>query len=353
MLAPRKMNIETKSAELVSRIPAPIRPSIEPKLTDFQARRTDLIQLVREGEMTSKAANARARELAEAIQVDLRDQISQLKSVTPKLTETIRKAERERNRPKTTDQMQAESIELLRANLIELQITNRKVEFESKTFVKNGANQTAAPSVEKLFDHLDSAVKNMDDAAAEWSRRQLEQMRPYVAAPEVAERIDIATSRPGRLNERIIDKYRSQLAALATQKPGLVEALLEKAIEVGDANACVAVYETVRANASQFSEKTVETIGNRLVAFPASAFQQATHIDHQVREMEIREITAFQEETEEFLRQAANLGKIKPLSEKEIEFQQHVENVKNSGAETPIGLVPGGNASHGHHSLNS
>lgn len=68
MLAPRKMNIETKSAELVSRIPAPIRPSIEPKLTDFQARRTDLIQLVREGEMTSKAANARARELAEAIQ---------------------------------------------------------------------------------------------------------------------------------------------------------------------------------------------------------------------------------------------------------------------------------------------
>ncbi|MFM7592924.1 MAG: hypothetical protein ACKO85_14145, partial [Isosphaeraceae bacterium] len=150
MLAPRKMNIETKSAELVSRIPAPIRPSIEPKLTDFQARRTDLIQLVREGEMTSKAANARARELAEAIQVDLRDQISQLKSVTPKLTETIRKAERERNRPKTTDQMQAESIELLRANLIELQITNRKVEFESKTFVKNGANQTAAPSVEKL-----------------------------------------------------------------------------------------------------------------------------------------------------------------------------------------------------------
>jgi hypothetical protein len=345
MLTPRKMNIEMKSAELVSRIPAPIRPAIEPKLNDFQARRTDLIQLVREGEMTNKAANARARELAESIQTDLRDQVSQLKSTTPKLSETIRRAEKERSRPKSPEQMQAESIELLRANLIELQITNRRAEFESKTYVKNGANQVAAPSVEKLFDHLNQALRNMDDAAAEWSRRQLEQMRPFVAAPEVAEQIDIATSRPGRLNDRIIDKYRSQLAALATQKPGLVEALLEKAIEVGDANACVAVYETVRANASQFTEKTIESVGNRLVLFPPAAFQQASVIDDKVREIEITEITAFQQETEDFLRQAANLGKIKPLSEKEIEFQQHVENVRNNGGETPIGLVPGNGVS--------
>jgi hypothetical protein len=166
-------------------------------------------------------------------------------------------------------------------------------------------------------------------------------MRPYVGSPEVAEHIDIATSRPGRLNDRIIDKYRTQIAALSEQKPGLVEALLDKAIEIGDANACVAVYENVRNNSSQFSEKTIETVGQKLVSFPASAFQQVSKIDQQIRENEIRNINAFQQETEDFFRQAANLGKIKPLTEREIEFQQHMDQVKTAGPETPIGLVPG------------
>jgi hypothetical protein len=341
MLAPRRFNFESRSAELISRIPAQIRTLVEPKLSDFQARRHDLIQLVREGEMTSKAANNRAQELAKSFQEELVPQITGLVSATPKLTESIKKAEKERTRPKSAEQLQNESIELLRANLIELQITNRKAEFESRTYVRNGTNQTPAPSIEKLFEHLDSAMKNMDDAAAEWSRRQLEQMRPYVGSPEVAEHIDIATSRPGRLNDRIIDKYRSQIAALSEQKPGLVEALLDKAIEIGDANACVAVYENVRNNSSQFSEKTIETVGQKLVSFPASAFQQVSKIDQQIRENEIRNINAFQQETEDFFRQAANLGKIKPLTEREIEFQQHMDQVKTAGPETPIGLVPG------------
>ena len=49
---------------LMGRIPEELRRPFETKLADFQQRRLDLLQLVRDGEMTVRAARARAQELA-------------------------------------------------------------------------------------------------------------------------------------------------------------------------------------------------------------------------------------------------------------------------------------------------
>lgn len=340
MLKPQKYHLDELSNALSRSIPEKLRESLELRLTEFKNRRDELAGMVSEGELTLKFANSRTRELAAELNAEIKQAILKHDQNRPVLADSLQKSKSMKLKPPGADEIQRQSLEMLRANLVELQIANRKSEFESRSFVRNATNQMPTPSVDKLFEMIQDGLKNRDSAAVEWSRRQLEQLRPVVTSENLQQRIDIACDRPDTVNPRILENYRQSISAYLDQ-PQVILTLLDRAVELKDANACIAVYETVRVHAGRFSDEIQSQIAGRIELFSETVLNYTDAFEKEQSQIESRKIDAFKESYQLYLEHAADLGPIQPLTEKELEMKRQREAIQKRDMTMPMGLILG------------
>lgn len=345
MLRPQKYHLEQLESELNQTIPNKIKTRLESRLSDFRDRREQLIGLVREGEMTLRFANARVRELAEGLGSEIRNDLDGLFQNRSVLATSLQKSVQLKNKAQSVDEIQRQSLELLKANLVELQINNRRVEFESKTYDRNATNQLPTPSIDKLFGLLTEASQARDDAAIEWSKRQLEQLQPYVVSENLKDRIDLACDRPDRINHRIVAKYKEQIQE-HINNPEMLIALLDKALSVRDANACLAVYKMIRVHSDEISEEFQSQIAGRIEQFSEVVLNYVSEFERQHRLLEMQRIEEFSNLSKLYLDESSDLGPIEPLSEKEAELKRQRDALGDRGMITPMGLIPGQSLHH-------
>ncbi len=322
---PHKLSVELKSAW-------------ETRSTDFRKRREDLVQLVREGEMTLKAARQRAAELANDLMRSVDHMTQKEKSKISLVSRKLAEAQRSRSRPVSPEEAQKKTLELLMHNLTELQIANRKEEFEAKTFVKSAATTSPAPSFEKLFALLEEASEAGDAPAVEWCRRHLERLRDYVPDESVRDRIDIACDRPGVLNRRLIRKYHEAIIP-RLQESGFVEALLETAIEQSDANACAAIIEIARKQPASIRPEAMERLGAAIDRIPAAAIRFAQKLDRETSAEEAALVESFVETSLAWLERSALLDDVRQPSEAEARRLERLASLPHQAIDEPIGLA--------------
>ena len=340
MLNPRNKMPVYLDQNLMGRIPEELRRPFETKLADFQQRRLDLLQLVRDGEMTVRAARARAQELAGELKQVVESSVGQARAKRAPISVRLQEAQSSRKKAKSAEAVQQETVRLLERNLVELQIVNRKQEFEQRTYVRNATSTVPAPSFERMFDFLqESQVKN-DPAAVEWVRRQLEQMRP-IAPPELADRLDVACDRPGSINPRLIAKYQAAIADHLAE-PGLLEAFLDQAVADTDANACAAVFEMARLQPAAISAEAQLKLAAVLEQFPEQALAYARQVESQVARQDAELIGQFEQMSLEYLAQQASFEEVRQPTETEIQQRARVAELERREPDQPIGLRVGG-----------
>jgi hypothetical protein len=338
MLNPRRNSVSSIETEVLNGFSDAIKKPFEERLADFNQRKSDLIQMVSDGEMTVKAARKRAGELAGEMQMVVETAVNQMKGEGSPLSLRLMESVRNRKKNKTSEALQDEILEVMHRNLVELQITNRKVEFEGRTYLKNGANQVATASMEKLFEYLDESEMKEDQAAVEWVRRQMEQLRPFVVSPEIMERIDQSCDRPGSLNLRLVEKYQKAIGERISE-PGFIEALLDQAIEQNDANACSAVFQMAREELQLIRPEAQLKLMAVIDKFPSQAFSDALRVDRDAnRDAEAR-TEQFQAMSLAYIEQSARLEDAKQPSESDLKRRMEIKAREALPADEPIGLV--------------
>jgi len=341
MLNPRTNVPISWELTVQEKLPTELKSRWESLSADFRRRRDDLAQLVRDGEMTVKAARNRAAELAEELAKALETMTLKEKSRKPLLSNKLAEAERARHKPLSPDAARSKTMELLMHNLTELQIANRKDEFEARTFVKAAANMTPVPSIEKLFELLNQATESGDAPAAEWSRRQLERLREFTADESVRDRIDLACDRPRVLNRRLIRKYLEGIVPRLQEK-GFVEALLEKAIEAEDANACAAVFEIARIEPESVRPEALERIMASLERIPDQAIRFACRTDRDAAVEETGRIDRFLGISKAWIEKMAQLDEVRQPTEAELQRIERAASLPPLATDEPIGLIARG-----------
>jgi hypothetical protein len=323
---------------VIERLPGELRQPFETRLADFQQRRQELVQLVRDGEMTVRAARARAQELAGELKSAVAESVGQARGRRAPLSQRLQETAALQKRPRSAEAVQQETLKLLLGNLVELQIVNRKQEFEQRTHVRNATSAAPAPSFERMFALLQESLVKNDPAAMEWVRRQLEQMRP-IAPPELAERLDQACDRPGTINPRLVAKYQAALAERLAE-PGLVEALLDQAVAENDANACAAVFEMARLQPEGFSASAQLKLTALMEQFPEQALGYARQVDAQVARQDGELLDQFEQMSLEYIAQQASFEEVRQPSEAEVLQRQRVAQLESRAPNEPIGLRP-------------
>ena len=338
MLNPRRNSVSSIETEVLNSFSDAIKKPFEERLADFNQRKSDLIQMVSDGEMTVKAARKRAGELAGEMQMVVETVVNQMKGEGSPLSLRLMESVRNRKKSKTSEALQGEILDVMQRNLVELQITNRKSEFEGRTYLKNGANQVATASMEKLFEYLDESEMKEDQAAVEWVRRQMEQLRPFVVSPEIMERIDQSCDRPGSLNLRLVAKYQKAIGERISE-PGFIEALLDQAIEQNDANACSAVFQMAREELQLIRPEAQLKLMAVIDKFPSQAFSDALRVDRDAnRDAEAR-TEQFQAMSLAYIEQSARLEDAKQPSESDLKRRMEIKAREALPADEPIGLV--------------
>ena len=77
MLNPRRNSVSSIEMAVLNGFSDVIKKPFEERLTDFNQRKSDLIQMVSDGEMTVKAARKRAGELAVEMQMVVEATVNQ------------------------------------------------------------------------------------------------------------------------------------------------------------------------------------------------------------------------------------------------------------------------------------
>lgn len=315
-----------------------IKKPFEERLTNFNQSKSDLVQMVSDGEMTVKAARKRAGELAGEMQSVVETVVNQMKGEGSPLSLKLMESVRNRKKSKTSEALQGEILEVMQRNLVELQITNRKSEFEGRTYLKNGANQVATASLEKLFEYLDESEMREDQAAVEWVRRQMEQLKPIVVSPEILERIDQSCDRPGTLNLRLVAKYQKAIGERISE-PGFIEALLDQAIDQNDANACSAVFQMAREELQLIRPEAQLKLMAVIDKFPSQALSDALRVDRDANRNAEARTEQFQAMSLAYIEQSARLEDAKQPSESDLKRRMEIKAREALPADEPIGLV--------------
>jgi hypothetical protein len=250
---------------------SPFQVEAESALAGFRATRVDLERQVRRGDLTVKVA----RERAAAASIDLRDRLlkeSEGYSPIPRaFLDRLIEADKARKKEKESlsiEGLQRETNKLLRQHLVEQQLQVRAGEFEGKTFLRPVAGGVPAPTLDGLLGFYRTASDSGDEVALEWSRRQLEGLRNRVFNADDLRRIDLATDRPDRVNPRLIDVY---VEAMKDRSGDELETFAEKAVDDGDANACIAAFSLARQSPDGARVRWVRKVLSALPDFPDAA----------------------------------------------------------------------------------
>jgi hypothetical protein len=314
MLNPRRNSVSSIETEVLNGFSDAIKKPFEERLTDFNQRKSDLIQMVSDGEMTVKAARKRAGELAVEMQSVVAATVNQQRGQGSPLSLRLMESVRNRKKSKSAEELQGKILEVMQRN------------------------QVATASLEKLFEYLDESEMKEDQAAVEWVRRQMEHLKPIVVSPEILERIDQACDRPGTLNLRLVEKYQKAIAERISE-PGFIEALLDQAIEQNDANACSAVFQIARQELQLIRPEAQLKLMAVIDKFPSQAFSDALRVDRDANRNAEACTEQFQAMSLAYIEQSTRLEDAKQPSEIDLKRRMELKAREALPADEPIGLV--------------
>lgn len=208
----------------------------------FEGRRADVLARVRSGDVTPKAAREELAGYAAQIREHLTGNARGLAARSPVFFDVAVKAKEARDRANASpapDALQRETVRLLRELVVEQQMTTRKAEFEGRAFARRSTTAAPAPTIASVLAFHKRSVEANDDAAVEWSRRQLEALRPLTIDPAELHKIDVATMRPGSPVPHLAETMVERLKADPWRIEGFVNEVT-KAGAGGDATAALA-----------------------------------------------------------------------------------------------------------------
>ena len=332
-------NLMTSQAPLEGGHESPFRNLADTALAGFRGLKADLERQVRKGDLTPKVA----RERADAFASGLREQLNRRAedySPAPReflgrlvQADELRRRSREVQSPSA---LQREANRLLRDLLLEQQVVNRRAEFEARASVRPIGGGPAVPTLESLLEFQRLADLAGDDSAREWGRRELEAFRPRAASEEDRRQIDLATDRPDRVNVRVAGRYVDAIRA----RPESEQAeFAERALEAGDANACVAAFLLAREAPDGLRANWVRKLLDGLSSFPDSAIVALRACEAEARDAEAREARTVADRVAELAEAEAKLPILTSPTVEELERLGRVSALPVAGPDEPIGLA--------------
>jgi hypothetical protein len=308
-------------------------------LASFRVARRELEARVRRGDLTVKAAREAARAAADQITGDL---LRQSTAFTPaprlfleRLTEaSSRRAELRKHR--SVEDLQRETNQLLRQTLVEQQMQARQGEFESQSYVRPLAGGAPATTLGSLLRFHDMATIAGDDAAVEWSRRQLEGMRGKVFTDEERSMIDQACDRPDRINSRLVVSYLERLASSSVDE---IEVFLTQAIDRQDTNSCIALFVHARQSPADALPTWARRALQNLDLFPDAALAALRGWEAEARAIEEQAARSQAEFAASLAAAEAGLPSLKTPSDHDILRQAEVGKLPAADGGEPVGLA--------------
>jgi hypothetical protein len=315
------------------------KPEADAALARFHAMRDELERQVRRGDMTVKVARDRAREAAVELKITLARKAEGYSPVPRAFLERLVEASDARRRAQEAmplEGLQRETNRLLRKTLIEQQLMTRAGEFEGRTFVRALPGGKLAPTLDSLLAFHDAASHAGDDAATEWSRRQLEAIRARVAEPDDLRRIDQACDCPDVVNPRIVARY---MEVLEDRDLETLETFVKEALEGRDANACVAAFLMARAAPNDPLARWVRTVLNGVASFPDAALSALRAIEAEARNEDAENAQAQVEYAVAVAEAQVRLAGLEAPTEDDLARQARVKARPVAALGEPIGLA--------------
>ena len=315
------------------------KPVADASLNDFQAVRSDLERKVKHGELTLKVAKEQAGAASNRLREDLlRKSAGHADSpriFLDRLVETANQRRKARE-SMSLESLQRETNRMLRQLVVEGQVGSRAGEFEAKTFRRPVAGGDAAPSLDSLLAFHEQATLGGDEAAREWTRRQLEAFRVKILNPDDQRRIDLACDRPEVVNPRIAARY---LEAMKPETPDNLERFVTESIESKDANACAAAFLLARSSEEGTRARWVRLVLNSLGEFPDAAIQSLRAYEAEVKSEEIAAARQQADFVIGRIETEAKMTNIQAPGEAELERLARVESLPMAQPGEAIGLT--------------
>lgn len=314
------------------------KPEADKALAGFQMLRDDLERQVRRGDLTVKVARERAATAASQLKETLKRQAEGYSPVPRVFLDRLVEASNARKRAHdqlSLEGLQRETNRLLRMSLVEQQLQTRAREFEGRTFTRSMPGGQTAPSLESLLSFHQLADQAGDEAAIEWTRRQLEAIRPRVLEQADRRRIDLACDRPDTVNPRIVAAY---IDTLQSATPESLEAFVANALEARDANACVAAFLMARGQEAGSSLRWVRNVLNGLGAFPDVALTTLRTIEAEARSDDAEAANAQADYAIAVAQAQVDLAGVEAPSDQDLALQSRLRARPVAKLGEPIGL---------------
>jgi len=314
------------------------KPEADKALASFQMMRDDLERQVRRGDLTIKVAREKAAMAASQLRENLKRQAEGFSPAPRVFLDRLVEASNARKRAHdhlSLEGLQRETNRLLRMSLVEQQLQTRAREFEGRTFTRALPGGQTAPSLESLLSFHETATQAGDEAAVEWSRRQLEAIRPRVLEESDRRKIDLACDRPDAVNPRIVAVYIDTLQSASTDT---LETFVTNAIEERDANACVAAFLMARGQEGGAALRWVRNTLNGLGAFPDVALATLRTIEAEARADDAEAANAQAEYAIAVANAQVDLAGVEPPTEEDLALQSRLRARPVAKLGEPIGL---------------
>jgi hypothetical protein len=318
---------------------SPFKAQADSALARYQALRDDLEQQVHRGELTLKVAREKAGAVAAHLADGLRKEAESFSPVPRVFLDRLVDAGNARKRVRenqSLEGLQRETNRLLRQSLIEQQLRSRADEFEGRTFTRPFQGGAPAPTLDSLLVFHDLARDSGDEAAMEWTRRQLEGFRNRVNELDDQRRIDLACDRPDRVNPRLVETY---VEALRDQNIEELETFVTQALEERDANACMAAFLMAREAPEGSRLRWVRMVLNGLGQFPDVALSSLRTLEAEARNADAESARS---QADFVIAQAEALAQftdVKPPTGAELERQARLQARPSAQLGEPIGLA--------------
>ena len=319
--------------------PSAFKSEADTALSRFQRVRDELEQQVRRGDLTVKIARERAAAAAIELKGELLIRSKGFSPVPRIFLDRLIEANEARKRAKETlsiEGLQRETNRLLRQNLIEQQLQTRAKEFEGRTFTRPINGGQRAPSLDSLLAFNESSRQGGDEAAVEWSRRQLESMRGRVLDPSDQRRIDLACDSPESVNPRIVASYVESLQGKPADE---MERFVSEAFEQRDANACIAAFTMAREAPEKTSARWVRNILEGLHSFPDAALSTLRALEAEARASDSESARAQADYAIAMAEAQIKLLNLEPPTDNELERHARIKAKPIAKLGEPIGLA--------------
>lgn len=317
----------------------PLHGRAEIALRNFRACREDLVSQVRRGRLTAHVARERAAAAAAALRHSLYAEAEALGKVLNPLLDRLGQVVEDRKKAATNPSrefLQSETNRLLRLSLLEQQLASRSGEFEARTFVRPLSGGTPAPTLDTLVSFHDRATGDGDDAAREWARRRLEEMRPRVQEAEALLRIDAACERPENVSLRAVEQYIRNLTDAPTEA---LERFVAEALTNRDASACCAAFALARGAAAGTAARWIRDLVEGLEAFPSAALEQLGSWEAEARTKEQAAVRRAVEQAADLAEAEARLPGLIDPTDAQLAVRRRIGAKPIAAADEPIGLT--------------